>query len=145
MIDEIYNAQILAAAAAISHIGRLDDPHASAFKQAKYCGSTIIIDVMMQDGVITDFAQEVQACALGQAAASIVSRQIIGTTGDEIKTLHQTVTAMLQGQGEPPQGRFADFAMLQPAKDYKARHGSIVLVLDALIDCIQQIEAKEGK
>jgi len=143
MIHELYNAQVLTKAAQISHIGRLENADAHAFKRSKYCGSTILVDLKMRRGHITDFAQEIQACALGQASASIVAQHIIGRKSAELKTLYQTVTNMLQALGPPPQGCFADFAILQPVKDYKARHGAVLLVLEAIIDCIEQIEAKE--
>jgi len=145
MINELYNRQILNQAAQISHIGRLQNPQASAFKQAKYCGSTITVDLNLHDGVVTDFAQEIQACALGQAAASIIAERIIGTPAAGLKELYQTLKRMLQQGAPPPQGRFEKLAMLLPAKDYKARHGSILLVLEALIDCLDQIETSEGK
>jgi len=142
MIDELYNRQILTMAGQVSHIGRLEQPQASVFKQAKYCGSTIHVDLDMQDGVVTAFAQELRACALGQAAAAIVAQQIIGTSATTLKSLHQTISAMLKEGGPPPQGQFQAFAMLQAAKDYKARHGSILLVLDAVVECIEKIEQK---
>jgi len=142
MIDELYNAQVLAVAAQISHVGRLGQADASAFKRSKYCGSTIRVDLKMQNGQVSDFSQEIQACALGQASAAIVAQHIIGTKAAELKELHQSIIAMLQGTGTPPQGRFSAFAMLQPVKDYKARHGAVLLVLEAVIDCIGQIEAK---
>jgi len=145
MMDKLYNRQILAMAAQISHIGRLDAPQASAFKQAKYCGSTIMVDLNVHNGKIVGFAQQVQACALGQAAAAIVAQHIIDTPVDEIKILRQTVSDMLQKGSEPPQGRFAAFSILQPAREYKARHGSILLVLDALVDCIDQIEEQTNR
>jgi len=149
MIDELYNSQILTAASRMSHVGRLNKPQATAFKQAKYCGSTIIVDLNMRHGVVTDFAQEVRACALGQAAASIVAQDIIGTCADELKNLHQSVSVMLkegmQGGEVNPFGKFSAFSMLQPAHAYKARHGSILLVLDGVLDCIKQIEMNEQR
>jgi len=145
MINELYNRQILNQAAQISHVGRLQNPQASAFKQAKYCGSTITVDLNLQDGVVTDFAQEIQACALGQAAASIIASKIIGTSAAELRLVHQPLKRMLQQAAAPPQGRFEAFAMLQPAKDYKARHGSILLVLEAIVACLNQIEDEENK
>jgi len=145
MINELYNRQILNQAAQISHVGRLQNPQASAFKQAKYFGSTITVDLNLQDGVVTDFAQEIQACALGQAAASIIASKIIGTSAAELRQVHQTLKRMLQQDAAPPQGRFEAFAMLQPAKDYKARHGSILLVLEAIVACLNQIEDEENK
>jgi len=145
MIEELYNPQILNKAAQISRIGRLPDAHATASRRSKYCGSTITVDLKAQDGVVVDFAQQIQACALGQAAAAIVASHIIGTDFAELKILHIAVTKMLQENALPPQGRFVDFALLQPVKDYKARHGAVLLVLEAVVDCIEQIEHEEAK
>jgi len=140
MIDEIYNSRILTYVANISRIGRLAQQDATANKHSRQCGSAIMVDLKMAGSVVTGFAQQTQACALGQASVSIMTQYIIGATGQELKTLRKTMLAMLTENGPPPAGRFADFSCLQPVKDYKARHTSTMLVLDAVVDCIEQIE-----
>ncbi|AQS41596.1 MAG: Nitrogen-fixing NifU domain-containing protein [Candidatus Tokpelaia hoelldobleri] len=140
MIDDIYNSKILHYAAHISHTGRLSAPDASAYKHSRLCGSAITVDLNMADSVVTAFAQDVHACALGQASASIMAQHIIGAHSQELRALHQTMQAMLTENGASPQGKFADFSCLQPVKDYKARHASTMLVFEAIADCIGQIE-----
>lgn len=140
MIDEIYNSKILGYAARIGRLGRLANPDASAHKHARLCGSTIMVDLKMEKNVVIGFAQEVRACALGQASAAIMAQRIIGAEAEELKLLRKTMLAMLTENGPPPTGRFADFACLQPVKDYRARHASAMLVFEAVVDCIEQIE-----
>lgn len=133
MIDDLYSAQILKLTANIPHIGRLSQPTGTAERVAKLCGSRIIVDVVVVDGVITDFAQEVKACALGQAAASILGAHVIGATVDEVTTARDALVAMLKSGGEPPQGRFADLGILQAVRDFPARHASTALAFEAAV------------
>jgi NifU-like protein involved in Fe-S cluster formation len=143
MLNEVYNRRILELAAAIPRIGRLDKPHASATALSKLCGSTVTIDLKMDGDTVTDFAHEVKACALGQASSSIMARNIIGSKAGELKALRESVRKMLKENGAPPaNGKWADIAVLEPVRDYKARHASTLLTFDAVVDAIGQIEAK---
>lgn len=142
MLDDIYNTKILDYAGNIERIGRLDNPDATAKAHSKLCGSTVIADLNLEDGVVSDFAHEVKACALGQASSSIMARNVVGSSADELKQLRQTMIDMLKRGGPPPDGKFAEFRFLEPVRDYKARHASTLLTFDAVVDCIEQIEAK---
>ncbi|UFI02205.1 iron-sulfur cluster assembly scaffold protein [Roseibium aggregatum] len=142
MLDDIYNAKILEFAGNIPRIGRLEHPDASAKAHSKLCGSTVIVDLSMKDGVVTDFAHDVKACALGQASSSIMARNIIGARADELREVQQTMRAMLKEGGEAPTGRFEDLKFLEPVREYKARHASTLLTFDAVVDALDQIEAK---
>lgn len=142
MINEMYNARILEFAGNIPHIGRLDSPDATAKAHSKLCGSTVTVDLKMQNGVVTDFAHEVKACALGQATSSVMARHIIGSTEAELRALQAQMTAMLKDNGAPPEGRFEDLRFFEPVRDYKARHASTLLTFDAVVDCLDQIAAK---
>lgn len=145
MINEVYNRRILELAAAIPRIGRLKEPDASATALSKLCGSTVTIDLKMDGDTVTDFAHEVKACALGQASSSIMARNIIGSKASELKDLRESVRKMLKENGNPPaNGKWADIAVLEPVRDYKARHASTLLTFDAVVDAIGQIEAKRG-
>jgi NifU-like protein involved in Fe-S cluster formation len=141
MLNEIYNRQILDLAGNILRQGRLPAPHATAKAHSKLCGSTVVVDIVMEDGKVVDFAHEVKACALGQAAASIMARHIIGATAAEIRVLRDQVRAMLKENGAPPDGRWAEVAVLEAVRDYKARHASTMLTFEATLDCVNQIEA----
>src|SRR5690606_32239014 len=145
MINDVYNAKILAFAGNIGRTGRLETPDASATAHSKLCGSTVTVDLRMKDGIVTDFAHEVRACALGQASSSIMARNIIGATAEELREVRETMLRMLKEGGEPPRGRFEDLKYLEPVRDYKARHASTMLTFDAVVDCIDQIEKKKAK
>ena len=142
MLDNIYNQRILELAANIPRLGRLPDPDASAFVHSKLCGSTVTVDIKLRDGAIADFAQDLKACALGQASASILARNIIGATPTELRALRDGVRAMLKENGPPPGGKWADLAVLEPVRYYKARHASTLLVFDAVVDALRKIDAK---
>jgi NifU-like protein involved in Fe-S cluster formation len=145
MLNEVYNRRILELAAAIPRIGRLQQPHASATALSKLCGSTVTIDLKMDGDTVTDFAHEVKACALGQASSSIMARNIIGSKAGELRDLREGVRKMLKENGAPPaNGKWADIAVLEPVRNYKARHASTLLTFDAVVDAIGQIEAKRG-
>src|SRR6201987_135441 len=145
MLNDIYNKQIMELAGNIPRLGRLPDPDASATAHSKLCGSTVKVDLKMDDGVVTDFAHDVKACALGQASSSIMARNVIGAKADELRSLRETVRKMLKEDGAPPSGKWADIAVLEPVRDYKARHASTLLTFDAVVDAIGQIEAKRQK
>lgn len=142
MIDDVYNAKILGFAGNIERVGRLDRPDATAKAHSKLCGSTVTVDLSMENGVVTDFAHDVKACALGQASSSIMARHVVGATADELRTVRETMLKMLKENGPPPAGRFEDLKYLEPVRDYKARHASTMLTFDAVVDCIDQIEKK---
>ncbi|MEQ1942623.1 iron-sulfur cluster assembly scaffold protein [Mesorhizobium sp. VNQ89] len=145
MIDDVYNAKILGFAGNIARIGRLEHPGATAKAHSKLCGSTVLVDLTMQDGVVTDFAHEVKACALGQASSSIMAQHVVGATAEELRAVRDTMLKMLKENGRPPEGRFDDLKYLEPVRDYKARHASTMLTFDAVVDAIGQIEKKRGE
>ncbi|MBB6466739.1 iron-sulfur cluster assembly scaffold protein [Aminobacter carboxidus] len=142
MIDDIYNTKILGFAGNIGRLGRLDHPDATATAHSKLCGSTVTIDLAMKDGVVTDFAHEVKACALGQASSSIMAEHVVGASAEELRAVRETMLRMLKEGGTPPEGRFGDLKYLEPVRDYKARHASTMLTFDAVVDAIGQIERR---
>lgn len=144
MLTDIYSNKILELAANIPRQGRLATPDASARAHSKLCGSTIIVDLAMRDGRVVDFAHDVKACALGQAAASIMARHVIGATAPELRTLRDEVRAMLKENGPPPKGKWAEIGVLEPVRDYKARHTSTLLTFEATVDAVNQIEAAQA-
>ncbi|WP_374547049.1 iron-sulfur cluster assembly scaffold protein [Rhodoblastus sp.] len=140
MFDDIYNRKILELAANIPLLGRLPAPQASASAYSRLCGSSITIDLSLAEGKVVDYAQDVKACALGQAASSVMGGNIIGASPQELRALRETMRKMLKENGPPPQGRFAEAGYLEPARDYKARHASILLVFDAVAQALDEIE-----
>ncbi len=145
MIDDVYNAKILGFAGNIGRIGRLDHPDATATAHSKLCGSTVTIDLAMREGVVTDFAHIVKACALGQASSSIMASHVVGASAEELRAVRETMRKMLKEGGQPPEGRFDDLKYLEPVRDYKARHASTMLTFDAVVDAIGQIEKKQAE
>lgn len=142
MIDQVYNAKILEFAGNIPRIGKLEEPDASAKAHSKLCGSTVSVDLKLEDGKVSDFAHDVKACALGQSSASILAANIIGTPSEELRALKATMYKMLKETGPAPTGRFQDLKFLEPVREYKARHASTLLAFDAVVDALDQIEAK---
>jgi NifU-like protein involved in Fe-S cluster formation len=145
MLNDVYNRRILELAAGIPRLGRLDKPDASATAHSKLCGSTVTVDLKMDGDTVTDFAHEVKACALGQASSSIMASHVVGSKADELRSLREAVRKMLKENGAPPTGdKWADVAVLEPVRDYKARHASTMLTFDAVVDAIGQIEKRRG-
>jgi NifU-like protein involved in Fe-S cluster formation len=144
MIDDVYNTKILGFAGNIPRIGRLEHPDATAMAHSKLCGSTVTVDLKMEGDVVTDFAHDVKACALGQASSSIMASHVVGAHADELHAVRETMRKMLKENGAPPEGRFADLRYLEPVRDYKARHASTMLTFDAVVDAIGQIEKKRA-
>jgi SUF system NifU family Fe-S assembly protein len=142
MLEHIYNQRILEFASDIPRLSRLERPDATAVAHSKLCGSKVTVDLAMEDDVVTDFGHEVKACALGQASSSIMARHVVGSRADELKTLREQMYAMLKENGAPPSGKWQDLEALTPVRDFKARHASTLLTFDAVVDAINQIEAK---
>jgi NifU-like protein involved in Fe-S cluster formation len=146
MLNEVYNSRILELAGNIPRIGRLTSPDATATAHSKLCGSTVTVDLKMDGETVTDFAHDVKACALGQASSSIVARNIVGAKADELRHLREDVRRMLKENAAPPTyGRWADIAVLEPVRDYKARHASTLLTFDAVVSAIDQIAARRAQ
>ena len=142
MLNDVYNSRILELAGNIPRLGRLAQPDATATAHSKLCGSTVTVDLRMDGDTVTDFSHEVKACALGQASSSIMARHVVGSNAGELRDLRETVRRMLKENGPPPAGKWADVAVLEPVRDYKARHASTLLTFDAVTDAIAQIEAR---
>lgn len=144
-LDEIYNTRILELAGAMTRNARLDKPAATASAHSKLCGSTIDIDLNLKSGRVTDYGATVKACLLGQAAASVMAREIVGSTPDELHTIAGQMRAMLKAGGPPPAGRWADLGVLEPVRHYKARHTSTLLVFDAVEKALSTMEAANAQ
>jgi NifU-like protein involved in Fe-S cluster formation len=132
-------------AADIPNIGRLPHPDASATAHSKLCGSTVTVDLAMKEGKVTDFAHEVSACALGQASSSVMARHVIGSSAQELRDVRTAMRKMLKEDGPPPGGKWSDLKVLEAVHNYHARHASTMLTFDAVVDAIEQIEAKQNK
>lgn len=138
MIDDLYSAKLLRLAGNMPRAGRLAAPDASVEKVAKLCGSRVVVDVTVEGDRVADFAQEVKACALGQAAASVLGSNVVGASLEELETARRQLRAMLKDGGAAPDGRFAELALLAPVKDYPARHASTMLAFEAVTEAVRK-------
>jgi NifU-like protein involved in Fe-S cluster formation len=134
VIDDLYSAKVLALAANMPRAGRLAHPQGTAEKVSKLCGSRVLVDVALKDGRVTDFAQEVKACALGQASAAVLGAHVIGATIEELVEARDALKAMLKQGAPPPEGRFADLRALEVVRDYPPRHASTMLAFEAVVE-----------
>ncbi len=142
MINEVYNRRILELAGDIPRLGRLPRPQATATAHSKLCGSTVTVDLAMEGDKVSDFAHEVRACALGQASSSVMARHVVGSSAEELRDVRTRMRKMLKEKGPVPGGKWADLAVLEPVRDYQARHASTLLTFDAVVAAIDEIEAK---
>ncbi len=137
---KLYSAKILALAADIPHLERLDNPDATVKKRSPLCGSTVTVDIQVKDGKVTEYGQDVKACALGQAAASVVGDAVIGSTRAQVETARNQLKAMLKEGADAPDAPFDGLEVLIPARDYKNRHASIMLALEATAEAMDKAE-----
>jgi NifU-like protein involved in Fe-S cluster formation len=138
MIDDLYSAKLLKLAANMPRAGRLPAPDASSEKVSKLCGSRVTVDVIVEGDRVADFAQDVKACALGQASASVLGEHVMGASLAEIEMARDQFRAMLKQGADAPVGRFADLSMLAPVKDYPARHASTLLAFEAAAEAVRR-------
>ena len=141
---KLYSGQILALAADIPHLGRLEAPQGTARKRSPLCGSTITVDVVLRDGLVAEFAQDVKACALGQASAALLGDVVIGRSRTELEAARDAVAAMLKAGGAVPVAPFDGYRVLIPAREYRNRHASILLALEAVCEAVAAAEAGVG-
>ena len=145
MIDELYSTRILTLAANLPHSGRLPAPEGTGERVAKLCGSKAVVDVTLDaEGRIATFAQDVKACALGQAAAGVLGEAVIGATANELSAARDAMLAMLKSGGEGPEGRFEGLRALKQVADYPARHASTMVAIEATLDAMRQALARKG-
>ena len=143
MIDDLYSARILSLAANLPHAGRLPAPQGTGERVAKLCGSRATVDVTLDDeGHIADFAQDVKACALGQAAAAVLGESVIGASIDEIETVRDAMVDMLKSGGHGPTGRFEGLRVLKQVADYPARHASTLVAIEATLEAARQAASR---
>lgn len=138
---QLYSARILALAADIPHVGRLPEADGTAKRRSPLCGSTVTVDVALERGRVSAFAQDVKACALGQAAAAVLGAAVIGRSLAELETARDGLRAMLKGDGPVPAAPFDGYDVLLPARDYKNRHASIMLALEATVEAVASAES----
>jgi NifU-like protein involved in Fe-S cluster formation len=139
-MHEIYNSRVIELAANIPRLERLENPDASASAHSRMCGSSVTVDINMQDGIVSGYGQQVKACLIGQLAASVTGSNIVGCTADELRAVREQMLNMLKNGGPPPVGKWADLSLLEPVRNYKQRHASAMLVFDAIIKAINQIK-----
>ena len=137
MIDDLYSAKLLKLAANLPRVGRLDAPDATSEKVSRLCGSRVTVDVKVDGDRVADFAQDVKACALGQASAAVLGAHVIGASLAELEAARDAFRAMLKADGPAPEGRFAELALLAPVKDYPARHTSTLLAFEAAAEAVR--------
>ncbi len=135
---QLYSKRILALAADIPLTKPLKTCAGSAKRRSPLCGSTVTACVDLEGEKISQFSQDVKACALGQASASVLGGAVIGKSRQEIAEARESLRAMLKDGAEPPVGDFGALEVLSPAKDYKNRHASILLALDATVEAARQ-------
>ena len=138
MIDDLYSARLLKLAANMPRLGRLPAPDASSEKVSKLCGSRVVVDVTVEGDRVADFAQDVKACALGQASAAVLGAHVVGASLAEIEMARDQFRAMLKSGANAPEGRFSDLSMLAPVKDYPARHTSTLLAFEAAAEAVRR-------
>ena len=143
-LSELYNARIIELAAAIGSAQRLANPDGQATTHSQLCGSTVSVDLQVADGKVVAYGQTVKACLLGQASASVMSHNIVGTSAQELRAIAQRMRAMLKQGGPPPDGRWSDLAVLEPVKDFKAKKTCTLLGFDAVEQALDQAEAKQA-
>lgn len=143
MINDLYNEKILKLASNISRNGRLNEFDFTSVAVSKLCGSKVTVDIKITNNLISDFSHIVKACALGQASSSVMASNIIGSDMEELKNLQIEMRNMLKDNGPTPRGKWSDLEVLEPVRDYKGRHSSVMLTFDAVVDCINQFESNK--
>lgn len=140
-MDDLYHPRVLELAADIPHVGRLDAPHGAATKVSRVCGSVVTVELKLEAGLVTEIAVHPKACALGQAATSVLATNAIGASSAEIRAARDGLAAMLKQGAAPPGGRFWELRHLEGVRDYPPRHASTMLAFDAAVEALETARA----
>lgn len=143
-LKDLYSRRVMELASDIPRQERLSEPDATVFHDSPICGSRITVDLVLDDGKVADYGQIVRACTLGQASSSIMARHVVGRSSEELREAARALRAMLKEGAAPPSGEWNDLKILEPAREYKARHGSILLPFEAVVMALDEIEARAG-
>ena len=143
-LKDLYSKRVMELASDIPRQERLSAPQATVFHDSPICGSRITVDLVVEGGRVADYGQTVRACTLGQASSSIMARHVVGRSTDELRAMAKALRAMLKEGAAPPSGEWDDLKILEPARDYKARHGSILLPFEAVVMALDEIETGKG-
>jgi len=141
-MHDLYHPRIFELAGDIAHQGRLAGAHGTSTKVSKVCGSVVTVDLTLDGDVVTGLGIEVEACALGQASASVFAANATGARVDEIVAARDALKAMLKENGPPPTGRFWELRHLEGVRDYPMRHVSTLLAFEAAVAAIADARAK---
>ena len=143
VMGEIYSLKIMEIAAKAPVAGQLKNPDAQVKRVSRVCGSSVEVSVKVREGIVREYGQETNCCVLGQASASVLAANIVGSAVEEIYALRDQMEAMLKQGGEPPGGKWDELKHLQPVREYGARHASTMLAFNAVVECFEQIRAKQ--
>lgn len=143
-LTSLYSRRILALAASAPRAGRLEAPQGTAYRRAPLCGSSVMVDVVMDGGTVADFAQDVRACALGQASSAVLGNAVVGLTRDQVARARDQLRAMLKDEGPVPDAPFDGLEPLLPARDFRNRHDSILLAFEATLAAIDEAVEKRA-
>lgn len=136
---DIYSQKIIEIASRLPPANRLKKPDASARRTSRVCGSVIEVDLKLNNGVVTEYGQVVNACALGQTSASIMAQHIVGSNPQELRQLRNSVESMLKEEGPPPTDKWSEISYLEPVRDFPPRHASTMLVFNAVVECLDKV------
>ena len=143
--EDIYSTRILEVVASMPEMGVLDKAEGSGLKQSKLCGSKVHVDVNLdEEGKISDYGHQIEACLLGQASAALMARNAVGLTRADVASVRDKMNAMLKEDGPAPDGIWADLDVLYPVKDYKPRHTSMTLVFEATLEAMDKAAQAKG-
>ena len=134
---KLYSGRILELAASLPAPAPLDGPDGTAKVRSPLCGSTVTVEVGLNaEGRIARYSQDVKACALGQASAAVSGAAMVGRTRAEVAAARDQLRAMLKAGGPVPDAPFDGLEVLRPAVDFRNRHASILLALDATVQAM---------
>lgn len=142
-MSELYHNRVLELASDIPHLEPLKAPQGSVMKVSRICGSTVRVSLRLDAARqhVTAISVEPKACALGQAATSILAREAVGAHVDEIIAARDGLRAMLKAGAAPPEGRFWELRHLAGVADYPPRHTSTLLAFEAAVEAIAEARA----
>lgn len=133
-VDELYPKPILRLAAEAKGAARLPSPDVTVTRVNPLCGDKIILDLQIAGERVAALGYDAKACVLCQASASVLAEAAIGQDRNAIKSLHDSVKAMLMGAAAPPPA----FAVFTATRPHRSRHACVLLPLDALIEAFER-------
>lgn len=150
-LEELYREVILDHYRNPRRRGVLGDGAVHAEGNNPSCGDELSLDIVVEDGVVTDAAMQGQGCSISQASGSMMMDAIVGKPITDIRELahHFKVMMTIEEGDDPidperPGATLGDLEALQGVRQFPVRIKCADLAWTTLTSALDEAEDAAG-